>query len=115
MSNPFVSLNTLEETYFIAGTEFIFTFTAYDNSGSLLDLTGGSAVWRMAWMGQPDQALVTKTGSFIDSSSFQVLLEESDTQYLSTGKYIQQPIITDSEGYVFKPGQGIITIATGIY
>ena len=112
MTSPFTSLNTFADTYFIAGTEYTFNYTLYDSNGALLDFTGGSAVLNLAWIGQPDVALLSKIGTFTDACHVSFFLDESDTLSWSNGKYIQQPKLTDPAGFVFRPGQGIITVGT---
>lgn len=113
MTSAFQSLNTLEETYFIAGTEYTFQFTLYDSLQELLDITSCSCTWKMSWIGQPNISILTKSGSPIDTNSYQIKLDVADTLGLE-GKFIQQPIIEDVDGFIYRPAQGLITIITGI-
>lgn len=50
----------------------------------------------------------------MSGGSFLIRLESSDTEGLS-GLYVQQPIITDVDGMVFRPGQGTVNIYPRIH
>jgi hypothetical protein len=94
----------------IAGSNFTLTFTAYDSDGiSLLDLSGATIKWVISPFGQTNYTILQKTGVITGTGTFTVTLNSSDTASLS-GKYIQQPVITDFLGNIFRPAQGTILI-----
>lgn len=112
LSVTYSSLNTLNGTSFIAGSNYTFKFNILDQSGSAIDLSTATCTWRMSPFGN-DYTILQKTGSVIATNTFVVLLTSADTAGLS-GKFTHQPTITFSDGTVFIPAQGTITILKGI-
>jgi hypothetical protein len=111
MVNSYDSLNNLSEISFVAGTEKLLTFTVYNEDGvTLLNISSGSATWKLCQYGEFQTTILTKTGTVINANQFTVLLDPVDTETLS-GKYIQQIIVIDNSGKTFVPGQGIIIIS----
>lgn len=107
--NIYLDVNTLEEISFIAGSEYVLEFNVYDEFGSPIDISSSTVTWRMSYYGQPDYAVLDKSGSITDTSKFEVVLLTSDTEDIS-GKFVHQPIIEDFDGSQFRPAQGVITI-----
>jgi hypothetical protein len=110
-----ISINSLEEISFIAGDHFVLTFTVFDENGDLVNLNGAVAKWVLSIYGNTSIAILQKTGVLTDPTNgvFTVTLLYNDTFTLG-GKYIQQPVITDYSGKIFRPGQGIVTIVKAI-
>jgi len=113
------NLNAIEEIAFIAGTNYILQFQLYsspDGDGDPIELTGKTFEWKLAPYGQKNYVALTKEDDDFtspDSITKQLLLAEEDTENLS-GKYFHQLIITDADGTIYRPGQGIITIISKI-
>ena len=109
----FDKIYALEETSFIAGTEYTLDFDIFDNLGIPVDLSGANCSWKLCYYGQPEYAVLTKSATIISTSKIRVLLLSEDTQTLN-GKFIQQPIILDGNGSTFRPDQGIIYLSPAI-
>jgi len=105
------TINSLGEISFIAGTEYTLIFDVYDINGSPLSLSGSTCTWTLSPYGQPEYAIMTKTGIISGSISneFSITLGLTDTETLS-GKYIQQPIVVDILGNENRPAQGVLTL-----
>jgi len=107
---PYSDIISLNEFSMIAGSNFTLTFTVYESDGvNLLDLTGATIKWVICPFGQADYTVLQKTGVITGTGTFTVTLSGSDTATLS-GKYVQQPVITDFLGNIFRPAQGTILI-----
>ena len=106
-------LFTLPELSFIGGTDKVLTFTAYDDAGALLNLTGATVQWTVCPFGIYNYPVIVKDGVIATVNTFTVSLLAADTQYLA-GKYIQQVTINDFSGNTFRPGQGTIIILPAI-
>lgn len=109
----FSSLNSLGEINFIAGTSYTIKFLCYDQAGSALNISSADCSWNLAPFGT-DYAILTKTGSIITTSSFEIVLAPIDTRDLSNGKYTHQPTIVFSNGVEVVPAQGIIAVTKRI-
>lgn len=107
------NLNCLDEFAFVAGTECEFTFNCYEsNEFSPFDIQ--DAMWVLAPYGDFETVEIKKTGCSITATGvFKVILDSADTEDLS-GKYIQQPIVFDSDGKSYRLAQGTITISPKI-
>ena len=104
------NLNSLEEISFIAGSNFILEFNVYEEDGVTPQNLGGATIsWALCPYGEFDYNVLEKTGTITGTNIFEVVLDAIDTLTLA-GKYIQQPIITDFSGGVFRPSQGILLI-----
>lgn len=104
------SINSLEEFSMIAGSTRTLEFTVYEEDGvNLLDLTGATIKWSLCPFGDFSYNVLQKNGVITGAGTFTVSLTSSDTSSLS-GKYIQQPTITDFNGKIFKPSQGTVLI-----
>lgn len=114
--NTYGSLNSLEEFSFIAGNTFYLDYSVYDETGTPIDLSATTWVWKMSPYGRTDYTVLTKTQpSGITSPTAymnRVTLSPSDTISLH-GKYIQQITVT-SGCATYKPAQGVITILPAI-
>lgn len=107
-------LNSLLETSFIAGTDFTMTFTVYAENGiTPLDLGGATITWKLCPYGQPSYVALSLSGTITGINTFTVAIPHASTISLS-GKYIQQPLITDFSGQTFRPAQGTIVILPAI-
>ena len=109
------TVNNLPAFSFIGGTDKILTFNAYEEDGfSPLDLTGATVNWVMCPYGEYSQKTLEISGDLSTTlTSFTVEIPAEDTLALS-GKFIQQVIITDVDGNIFRPGQGEIIIIPAI-
>jgi len=112
------NLTQLEPFSMIASSTFEITYqiTANPGDGEPIELSGKEFEWRMAPYGEKNYAVVTKLDAEITSPDIYtrlVLLEPSDTEGLS-GKFIHQIIITDADGTIYRPAQGLITIVSNI-
>lgn len=109
------TVNTLEEIYMIAGSTYELIYDAFDGDGEPLDMVGSTMKLKLSQFGRPNFVVLTKNGTYsaVPSNRFTVKLSVEDTKLLS-GKYVQQPIITDYLGDEHIPGQGFITIAPRI-
>jgi hypothetical protein len=110
-----ISTNNLDEIVFIAGTYYELTFNVSDELDAPIDLNGATVNWVLSAYGDPANTILQKTGTITDAVNgvFKIILIHTDTDELG-GKYLQQPIITDSLGKDFRPGQGIVTITKAI-
>lgn len=111
-------LNNMEPVQFIAGTDRIFQFQllASDGDGLPIELTGKTFQWKLAPYGEKSYAVIEKEDADFtspDITTKQLVLAAADSENLA-GKYVQQPIITDADGTVYRPGQGIVTILAKI-
>lgn len=113
MSENFVSLsvNTLDEFSFIAGTPQILTFDICDSSGSPIDISATTCSVAFSPYGQSNYLAFTAAGAVSGSvsSRFTVTLEGDDTSLLG-GKYSMQPIILDIDNEEYRPAQGLVLI-----
>lgn len=71
-----------------AGTDRTLSLVARDDSGAILDLTGGTLAFRLA-RSAGDTALVSKTGSIVSAGSgtYTVALTDGDTDDLEGDYY----------------------------
>ena len=114
MTTSYDILNNLEEKSFIGGTDQLYTFVCYQADGAnLLDISGGSAEWKLCPYGEFNVNILTKAGVLTDANTFTVTLNASDTLTLN-GKYVQQVSVTDFYGNTFIAGQGTILIFPAI-
>ena len=112
MSAVYEEINYLEDLTLIAGSSWQINFTTFEEDGvTAQDMTGGSASFRIAPLGDSSNTEVNLTGVFTDitNGEWYVLLTSSDTSGLS-GVFTGQPRLIDYTGDVFLPGQGRITI-----
>lgn len=104
----YATINSLEETSLIAGSDFTLEFNAFEDDGvTPLDLGGATTKLVLSPYGQTDYTILQLNGIITATSKFEVVLSSSDTEDLS-GKYIQQPIITSFGGKEYRPAQGVI-------
>lgn len=114
MTTNYDTLNNLSEISFIGGTDKELTFTTYKEDGStLLDITSGLPEWNLCLSDQTEDIILTKVGTIIDANHFTITLDAIDTFSLS-GKYVQQLILTDFSGNIFRAGQGVVIILPAI-
>jgi hypothetical protein len=90
-------INSLEEFSMIAGTDYVLTFTCYQDDGvTLQDIGGASVMWSLCPYGNTDY-------------TFSVTIPASSTENLS-GKYLQQQTIDSFFGQRYRSSQGTILI-----
>lgn len=105
---------------FIAGDYQEFEYNVTDAiTGAPVDLSGiTSAQVALFRYGDNETPALVVNGSLVTHeetlTSFAVRLNSDDTQALS-GLYIQQPIIIDNAGKVFRPGQGTVNIIPRVH
>lgn len=102
-------LNSLEKTFFIAGSTQKLIFNACQQDGTPIDLGGATIKWGLCPYGNSDFTSLDKSGTITDTSTFEIDLSDSDTENLE-GTFIQQPIITAFTGEVYRPAQGVVVI-----
>jgi hypothetical protein len=108
------TLNNLDDLVLIGGTDKLLTFIAYHEDGvNLLNITGGSAEWRLCPYGEFSVNILHVHGTIATANTFTIQLTAAQTLTLA-GKYIQQTIITDFYGKTFRPGQGVVLILPAI-
>lgn len=108
--NDIVS-NDLEEVHMIAGDDKEFTYTVYDENGTVVNLTSASCDVLIFRYGDPSVVFCTLSGSLVapDRGMFTVNFPSTSSSSLS-GVYQQQVRITDFTGKVHVPSQGKIVI-----
>jgi hypothetical protein len=109
---PCLAVHNLDDVTFIAGTYYELVFTTLNEYGIPIDLNGATIDWALSLFGDPTELVLQKSGIISTPTSdgiFTVILLENDTSTLG-GKYIQQPVIVDSVGKTFRPGQGLVNI-----
>ena len=116
MESLIPTVNTLEEIYMIAGSTHTLYYDIYGENDVPMDMSGASIELRICEFGRPSNVTLIKSGEYIGSPTnrFRVELDSEDTAHLS-GKYVQQPIVTDYLGQEYLPAQGYITIAPRIH
>ena len=107
----YANINVLEPVSFIAGTEYIFTYTVYENDGiSPVDISAATVFLSVCPYGRPDYESIYKAGVLTGNpGEFTVTLEYDDTKSLQ-GKFIQQPVLIDFFAKQYRLGQGEILI-----
>ncbi|GIU69802.1 MAG: hypothetical protein KatS3mg002_1038 [Candidatus Woesearchaeota archaeon] len=108
----FETVNSLKEIFFIGGTTYTLKFICLDSNNNPINLSSATCYWGLSPYGT-DFPLITKTGSIVNTNTFEVYLSNTDTKNLS-GKYTHQPKIVFPNNVVVIPAQGIITIVKGI-
>jgi hypothetical protein len=110
----FDEANYLPDTWLYAGSSRTFTYECLEEDGvTQLNITNGSAKLLLCPWGEPEITSLEKTGVINTSHSFTISFEAADTINLN-GKYQQQPVVTDSSGNIFRPGQGPILVFPSI-
>lgn len=110
MPTSYEMINSMDEYAFIGGSFSEMTFVIENSDGSPVDLSSATVAWNMSYYGQPDTNILTKVGVVqVVTNEVIVTLDATDTENLS-GKFAHQLVITDFNGDVFVPAQGIITI-----
>jgi hypothetical protein len=83
-ANSFDALNSFCDLSFVAGTEKTLTFPVYEDDGvTPLDISSGSAIWRICPYGEFKTTVLTKEATKPTNYSFSVGLTESDTLSIS--------------------------------
>mgnify|MGYP006328635877 CR=1 FL=1 len=112
--NSYSQINSLEETTFIAGNDFILEYAVYEEDGvTPMDIGGATTYWLISPYGQPDYTIAQVSGVVTDTNKFEVEIPSAITQGLS-GVYIQQPVLISFFGKEYRPGQGTIIIQDGL-
>lgn len=113
MTTAYEDLNNLDDTSFIAGTQFYMTFNVFDDAGLPINIIASTNKVVLAYYGQPDYTVLTKNGTITGLNTFVVTFLPADTIGLS-GKFVFQAVTIDSAGVVNRPGQGVLTLIPGI-
>ena len=103
----------LEPVSFIAGDYQEFQYDITDTTtGKDVDLDADTVEVKMALYpyGDNETPVFVVNGEKTGHSSFVVKLKSEYTANLNSGLYVQQPIIIDSDGDVFRPCQGTVNI-----
>jgi len=106
----------LPDEEMIADSDKLLTFTAYDENGAVLNLTGAKKlVWLLSPSGDTNKQILKKTGvlTFPLIGKFRVLLDDTDTLGLD-GEYTQQILVTDSNNNTYRAGEGRFLIYPAI-
>lgn len=103
------SIYNIVEITKIAGNYFELDYTVLDSTNNPVDLTASTCILNISYYGQPNFIALTKTGTITGLNTFKIVFNAPDTVNLS-GKFVQQPVVTDFSGDVFIPGQGIINL-----
>jgi len=110
----YTTINSLDDTFFIAGTDFTLEFTAYEEDGlTPADLGGATIEWMLCPYGRTGYNVLQKTATITGLSTFEVNLLSTDTINFS-GKYLQQFEITSFYGQKYRPAQGNFLISPAI-
>lgn len=106
MTTPHEELNSLDNWNLIAGgTWYINLEVRKESDLTLLDMTGGSAYFRMSPLGDPEATVLDLEGTITGVGLVEWDISSSETIDLQ-GIYTFQFIITDFQGDEFIPGQG---------
>ena len=106
----YAEINSLEEFPMIAGTDWVLTFTAYEDDGtSLADIGGGTVYWTLSPYGNPEYNALEIAGVIETQYTFSVTIPAASTETFS-GKYLQQITIDSFFGQRYRPAQGILLI-----
>jgi hypothetical protein len=101
----------LDDVSFIAGSEFTLYFPIYDGVSKVLSpISGTSMKWVLSYYGDPETAILQKNASAYDANTFAVAFTKADTINLGSDIYLEQIQITDSDGKIFRPAQGVVII-----
>jgi hypothetical protein len=106
----------LPDEEMIADSDKLLTFTAYDENGAVLNLTGAKKlVWLLSPIGDANKQILKKTGTltFPLLGKFRVRLDDTDTLGLD-GEYTQQILVTDSNNNTYRAGEGRFLIYPAI-
>lgn len=110
----YTTINCLEETFMIAGTDFTLSFTVYEEDGlTPADIGGATIKWMLCPYGRTNYNALQITGTITGLSTFDVEISATDTLSLS-GKYLQQFEVTSFFGQKYRPAQGVVLIAPAV-
>jgi len=110
----YATINCLEETFMIAGTDFTLTFEAFEEDGlTPADLGGATIKWMLCPYGRTTYNILQINGTLTGLSTFDVEISASDTLALS-GKYLQQFEVESFFGQKYRPAQGVVLISPAI-
>ena len=114
MTSIYDQANYLPDAWLYAGSNKTWTYPCFQEDGSTpLNISNGSLTLVLCPYGEPEIISLVKMGVIASAYSFTVSFTEADTINLS-GKYLQQPIVLDSDGNTFRPGQGTVLIFPAI-
>jgi hypothetical protein len=104
------SINYIPDISFIAGTDQLWTYKVFLEDGVTgANISQGTAKVIIFPYGFPDAPVLEINGTATDLITFEIFIPAASTLALS-GKYIQQPILTDLSGNICRVGQGTIII-----
>lgn len=110
-------LYQLEETLFIAGSNFTFNYNLKQENGvDPLNLTGKTVYFVLAPYGNHSYQAVQKTATITDATGgvCNVALLPADTVNLTPTKYIQQIVVYGSSTNISRPAQGLVSLSPSI-
>lgn len=114
MISTYDQANYLPDTWLYAGSNMTWTYNCVEEDGiTPLTITNGSAKLLLCPWGEPEITSLEKTGVIVSATSFTISFNTADTISLS-GKFLQQPVVVDSSGNTFRPGQGSVLIFPAI-
>ncbi|MCK9371388.1 hypothetical protein M0R04_15850 [Candidatus Dojkabacteria bacterium] len=106
-----MSVCFLEEDSMIAGSRKTMVFDVYDESGSLLNISGAKVVF--CPYGEYSTTSLEKTGTVNPATRFTITFTPEDTISLS-GVYSFQTIVVDTSGNRFRDCEGDMVISPAI-
>jgi hypothetical protein len=110
MTSVYDQANYLPDDWLYAGSDKTWTYNIFAEDGATpLNISNGSLTLVLCPYGEPEITSLVKSGVIASTTSFTVSFTESDTINLS-GKFLQQPIVVDSDGHKFIAGQGTVLI-----
>lgn len=108
--NSYSQINSLEETTFIAGNDFILEYNVFESDGvTPMDLGGATTYVVISPYGQPEYKEVQLTGVITSTNTFEADFTSLLSKDLS-GYYIHQPVIVAFSGSEYRPAQGLLNI-----
>ena len=106
-------INTLEELSIISGTGLVYTNTITNSAGTSTNIYGNYISLLISHFEDTSYLILQKDLEITGSSpvySFSISLSNAETR-LPAGKYLYQIVrYIPSSGYIYKLGQGILTI-----
>ena len=108
---PCIAVMELEAVSFIAGTNQVWTYNVYDDSGSTVDISACATYLTLSPYGDPDYVAMSVAGTLSGSSiPYQFIVTTGSASRSLSGKYVQQAVVVDFTGEEYRAGQGECTI-----
>jgi hypothetical protein len=115
MITAYDTVYNLPEISFIAGTDKILNFTAYDYTGHTLQSLWGCILQLKLYHFEEflDFPELEIDATLVDKNNFYFYLSYTDTLHLD-GKYVQKIYTTDFANHMFISASGMITVIPNI-